>query len=76
MENDKPTSPRTIVRSVQNDLPEAAPSIVMSDTSVVSLPRESDFVKDHKSYVSLSMSYLLTGCWDSRQFKSDGSEFR
>ena len=52
MDNDKPTSPRTIVRSVQNDLPEAAPSIVMSDTSVVSLPRESELVRDHKSYVS------------------------
>ena len=58
MDNDKPTSPRTIVRSVQNDLPEAAPSSVMSDTSVVSLPRESDLVREHKSYVSCLMLFL------------------
>lgn len=57
MDKDQPASPRTIVRSVQNDLPEAPPSIVMSDTSVVSLPRESDFIKEHKSYVGFAMSY-------------------
>lgn len=48
---DKQTSPRSLVRSVQNELPDAAPSSIMSDSSMVSILHESDILKEHKSFV-------------------------
>ena len=56
---DKKTSPRQLVRSVQNELPEAAPSSIMSDSSMMSVLLESDLVKEHKSFVDCLFLLLI-----------------
>lgn len=56
---DKETSPRQLVRSVQNELPEAAPSSIMSDSSVMSVLQESDLIKEHKSFVDCEFVLLI-----------------
>lgn len=48
---DKQASPRSLVRKVQDVLPDTAPSSIMSESSMMSMLHESELVKDHKSYV-------------------------
>lgn len=57
---DKKSSPRQLVRSVQNELPEAAPSSIMSDSSMISVLLESDLVKEHKSFVDRLFLLLIS----------------
>ena len=56
---DKETSPRQLVRSVQNELPDVAPSSIMSDSSVMSVLQESDLIKEHKSFVDCEFVLLI-----------------
>ena len=48
---DNQSSPRTLVRNVQDNLPEAAPSSIMSESSMISILHESELIREHKSYV-------------------------
>ena len=48
---DNQSSPRTLVRKVQDNLPEAAPSSIMSESSMMSMLHESELIREHKSYV-------------------------
>ena len=49
MENDKDV--RRLVKDVQKDLPELNTSSLLSDTSILSVPRESDVLNKHASIV-------------------------
>ena len=48
---DSPSSPRSLVRKVHDDLPEAAPSSIISESSMMSMLHESELIREHKSYV-------------------------
>ena len=49
MENNKDV--RRLVKEVQGDLPELSTSSLLSDTSILSVPSESEVLKKHTSIV-------------------------